>query len=191
MTNYKSSKEFFENKYSENSDPWDFATGEYELHRYHPIFNALSHNRYSKIFEPGCSIGILTEMLATIAHQVYAFDISPTAAKLAKERCQHRENVTIKCSSLKKELPSPDTDLIVLSEIGYYFTEEELLHILRQILLKQNKNSILLASHCTGYYEDHILSGDKVHEIINRTPNLLNEYHFRCANFRIDRWRLI
>jgi SAM-dependent methyltransferase len=190
MTNFKSSKDFFENMYQCNNDPWSFATKNYELQRYDAIFNALSSKRYNRIFEPGCSIGILTEKLATIANQVNAFDISETAAELAKERCHHLKNVLIKCSSLTRELPLPNTDLIVLSEIGYYFSKEKLEDILQRLLMSQKDNLIILACHWTGHSEDHLLSADQVHETIDQIPNLLKEFHLSCPDFRIDRWRL-
>jgi hypothetical protein len=56
----------FETLYQESGDPWGFASNQYELMRYKHIYNALLNRRYNTIFEPGCSIGVLTEKLATL-----------------------------------------------------------------------------------------------------------------------------
>ena len=73
-------------------------------------------------FEPGCSIGVLTERLARICDQVEAMDISPTAVARTRDRCGLLQNVTVSHGALPVDLPTGYFDLIVLSEIGYYLS---------------------------------------------------------------------
>jgi hypothetical protein len=189
MKNFISTKEFFENKYSENSDPWNFATDSYELQRYNTIYNAISHQRYQNVFEPGCSIGVLSEKLSLIADHVQAFDISSRAVEIAKSRCFKLKNVTVRCTSITKEIPLPKTDLIIISEIGYYFEKLDLERILKRLLMSCDKEVVIVASHWLGNSKDHLLSGDEVHETINSISGLSLELHLRCDAFRLDRWR--
>ncbi len=180
--------QFFDAMYLQNSDPWKFATDDYELQRYATLFHAVSHQRYQNIFEPGCSIGMLTEKLATIAASVQAFDVSQQACLTAKEHCASLANVTINCASLENVVPAKDTNLIILSEIGYYFTEKALSDVIENLLTTCSLPLTFLASHWLGHSEDHILSGDRVQEIIASRADLKLEYHISNAGFRLDRW---
>jgi methylase of polypeptide subunit release factors len=126
MTTNTTSQEFFEAKYRENSDPWAFASNDYEQNRYSVILRALGSRRYRRAFEPGCSIGILTARLASICDHIDAIDISPTAVTRARHYCAHLDNVNIHCGSLPKDVPAGTFDLVILSEIGYYFGGQQL-----------------------------------------------------------------
>ena len=180
--------EFFEAKYQAQKDPWKFASSEYELQRYNHIFSSVAHKRYNIVFEAGCSIGILTEKLAKLAEHVEAFDISPTAVNLAKNHCLHLKNVSIACNSLLNARPNKHTDLLILSEIGYYFDAVEWELILKRLLNCCANDATLLACHWLGESSEHILSGDCVHAIIEGIDQLKFEYGERNANFRLDRW---
>src|ERR1041385_670032 len=106
MTIHTVSKEFFEDKYRASSDPWNFASSSYERNRYGETMRLLGHRTFNHGFEPGCSIGVLTENLASRCQQLTAIDISPTAVALAKTRCAHCRNVTIVEGSLPRDLPA-------------------------------------------------------------------------------------
>ncbi len=120
------SRQFFERKYRANVDPWSFASDTYEQRRYEVILEHVEAGRYERVFEPGCSIGVLTEQLAERCGHVLAIDIAESAVTLARRRCAGRSNVTVEQGSLSEDLPAGTFDLIVFSEIGYYFEECEL-----------------------------------------------------------------
>lgn len=188
MKNSKSNALFFEEKYKRHFDPWGFASSEYEQHRYECIFNALKHKHYHRIFEPGCSIGVLTEKVAKLANYVDAVDISPTAVKRAQERCLHLPSVSIRCESLANVICDKQTDLVILSEIGYYFGALEWKNIVLDILQNLSHSTTVLAVHWLGMSEDHVLSGDEVHNIIGSIKDLDCEYSERHNRFRLNRW---
>ena len=50
MSESTTSTEFFEQKYRENPDPWDFAASEYERSRYEATIAALGTRRYQRAF---------------------------------------------------------------------------------------------------------------------------------------------
>jgi SAM-dependent methyltransferase len=185
-----SSQEFFDAKYQQSPDPWNFAASEYELNRYTSILGALNLRRYQYAFEPGCSIGVLTESLAGFCDQVDAVDISPTAAALARERCVDLSNVTVRCASLDEYIPA-SLDLLVFSEIGYYFSFSDLRAVLTRCISNLRPGGTLLATHWLGKSPDHILGGNDVHETIAAIPGLILEYSDHRESFRLDRWRKV
>jgi predicted TPR repeat methyltransferase len=182
------SQTFFDQKYRENADPWNFTTSDYELGRYRTILAALENRRFRYAVEPGCSIGVLTSQLATICDAISAFDLSPTAVETARARCAHFPHVTISCQSFHSCHPR-GADLFVLSEIGYYFSVAELTSVLNRCFDEIAPSATVLACHWLGDSSDHVLRGDEVHDVICQAPELKHEFGERHRYFRIDRWR--
>ena len=182
------SSAFFEAKYQKNADPWDFATSAYELHRYDVIIASLAHRRYRRAFEPGCSVGVLTERLAGICEAVDAIDFSPTAVELAQRRCAGLSHVSVSCAAIAPCLPIHNCDLVVLSEMGYYFSPNEWSVMTARFVSPLVSGSIVLGTHWLGKSPDHRMSGDHVHEILQCNALLRLEYAERHEGFRLDRW---
>jgi len=181
------SAEFFEQKYRENPDPWDFAPSDYERSRYDAIITALGMQRYERAFETGCSIGELTSRLARLCNHLDAMDISSTAVDCAQHRCREFLNVTFHVGALQHQITSDALDLIVFSEIGYYFDEASLQEMGNMLVSRISRLGTLLAVHWLGTSNDHLLSGDRVHEILGGLDGLRLEHSERHADFRVDR----
>jgi SAM-dependent methyltransferase len=191
MSTDTTSPEFFEGKYRENADPWDFATSDYERARYDAILHALDERKYVRAFEPGCSVGELTARLAGICGRVEAIDFSPSAVAIARERCRKLSNVYVTCESVAEARIQGGFDLIVLSEIGYYFEPKELERISARFLRHLVPTGVMLASHWLGESHDHLLSGDAVHDslrLVAAQAGLVLVHSERHAEFRLDRW---
>ena len=182
------SADFFEEKYRTNPDPWNFSQSTYEKHRYQSILKLLGSENYRYAFEPGCSIGILTHELASRCLYVEAIDFSKTAIEQARAYCGDLSNVTIYQASLINYLPKKAPDLIILSEIGYYFTSEDWHSILQGMLACCSKSSTIIACHWLGQSNDHLLSGDAVHQVLDQQKPLLLKTRLRFDEFRLDRW---
>jgi len=180
--------EFFERIYQQAPDPWNFAGSDYEQGRYRSILNALSPRQYGRAFEPGCSIGILTAFLAQICDQVEAIDISPTAVRRAREHCEKLTNVQIACGALPDSIPAENFDLIVFSEIGYYFSRSSLLQLGQRLISHIPQSGTFLAVHWLGHSSDHLLSGDEVHQVLESIPGMRHVQADRDTGFRLDRW---
>ncbi len=179
---------FFERKYRQDPDPWRFATDPVELARYGRIVAALAHRRYRSGFEPGCSLGVLTERLAPLCDALESIDFSPTALASAQARCASHPHVTFRCLSLPERLPVAGFDLLVLSEIGYYFSETEWPRLADRLIQAAAPGTTLLASHWLGRSSDHRLTGDQVHAALHAHPLLRHEHGERHPTFRLDRW---
>jgi cyclopropane fatty-acyl-phospholipid synthase-like methyltransferase len=184
---FASSAAFFEAKYQEKSDPWGFSSNVYELQRYDATISAIAHRRYRRAFEPGCSIGVLTERLASHCDEVYAIDFSPSASSQARARCAHLPQVEVRCASLPEGTPAMDFDLLVLSEIGYYFTLQDWQRISGALIDSIPQGAIVLAVHWLGHSQDHRISGDQVHEILLSHPQVRVDHSERSPNMRLDR----
>jgi len=183
-----SSAAFFEAKYRRDSDPWNFLQSPYECARYDAILTALRGRHYRRAFEPGCSIGALTIRLADICDEIEASDVSPTAIREARKRCENLSNVHIRCGSLSEQEDFGRFDLVVLSELGYYFCAPDWCELTGYSVATMNCGSTLLAAHWLGNSPDHQMSGDEVHEILAANTQLLLEHSERHEFFRIDRW---
>ena len=184
---FASSAAFFEAKYQEKLDPWNFSCNPYELQRYDAIINAIAHRRYGRVFEPGCSIGVLTERLAANCDELYAIDFSPSAIARARARCAHLPQVEVRCAALPEGTPAKDFDLLVLSEIGYYFAAQDWQRISIALIDPLAQGATILAAHWLGYSRDHRISGDKVHEILLSHPKVRGDHSEYGPKMRLDR----
>jgi SAM-dependent methyltransferase len=181
----------FEAKYRHSPDPWQFAASLYEQRRYCALLRSLTHARYSRAFEPGCSVGVLTAALAERCDFLLACDIAPTAVHLARQRCAGFSNVRIDQADLAKFVPPGSFDLIVFGELGYYFSAAVLAKIVRALAKRIRPGGEFVAVHWRGRSEDHVLHGDTVHAILKATLEkrdtwLKGERH---PEFRLDLWQ--
>lgn len=188
MIRDNTSRRFFEGMYQRDPDPWNFASSPYELGRYAYILEALRDRQYKRAFEPGCSIGVLTEELASICDMVEAMDIAHVAVDQARHRCSNLANVHIKCAALPGGIPAGKFDLIVFSEVGYYLSKLQLQSLINRLITHITPGGTFLAAHWLGSSSDHLLSGDHVHQIITRSEGLSLNYSERHKDFRLDRW---
>jgi predicted TPR repeat methyltransferase len=181
------SEAFFDAKYRAEADPWSFATNDYELNRYDRILNALDGRRFELAYEPGCSVGVLTVLLAPVCDRVEACDISIAAVEKAQGRCRDLMNVSIHHARLSSFIPL-HADLYVFSEVGYYLSRGELVDLLGKHIDALQDGATLIACHWRGSSPDHLLSGDEVHEVIHGVPGLFHKYSEQHTEFRLDRW---
>jgi predicted TPR repeat methyltransferase len=191
VTTAATSEAFFERKYRADADPWNFATSPYEQQRYEIILRAIDHRRYHRALEPGCSVGVLTCGLASICDEVEAFDIAPSAVAAARERCTGMNNVHLSCKPLSEDRSAGPFDLIVLSEIGYYFEVVELRRIAISLMARLLEGGVIIAAHWLGTSSDHFLAGDAVHDVLRSAfeqEDLVLELADSYPGFRMDRW---
>ena len=181
--------EAFEQRYRTDQDPWRFATSAYERERYAVTIESLTRDRYANAFEPGCSIGELTALLAPLCDRLLATDVSPTAVEKARQRCGGYDNVRVECGDVRTTALDTPLDLIVLSELAYYFEPQQLEALCDRLAAALSVGGTLLAVHWLGESADHILHGDEAHEILLRRLPLRHVVAKRYVGFRLDLWR--
>lgn len=185
-----SSRAFFDAKYRTAEDPWDFAIDPYELGRYRDVMVHVDPDRHRRVFEPGCSIGVLTEMLGGRCEVVDASDLSEVAVQRARRRCAHLPGVTIEVGHLS-DPPAHNYELIVLSEVGYYLTEPELERAIEVLTERLTPGGRLIAAHWIGMSADHRLRGHRVHDLLaDALPTWVLAHHAVHLDESHDGYRL-
>ncbi len=77
---------YFDRIYSESDDPWQLGDRWYEQRKYAITLALLPYRRYRHAFEPGCSVGVLTEQLTSRCDHVTSTDIASAALDAAHRR---------------------------------------------------------------------------------------------------------
>jgi cyclopropane fatty-acyl-phospholipid synthase-like methyltransferase len=161
--------------YAGTDDPWQLSTRWYEQRKYAITLALLPHRRYRHAFEPGCSIGALTELLAQRCDQVTAVDVADAALRTADARLRDaglRDQVTLERSSLDDAWPPGPFDLLVLSEVAYYLEAGTLAAVLRRECRGLRPGATVVAAHWRHAVADYPLTGDEAHAVIAQTPGL-------------------
>jgi protein-L-isoaspartate O-methyltransferase len=182
------SPDAFEAIYRSSPDPWNFASSPYEQFRYLTTVESLQRRRYGTAFEPGCSVGALTVRLAALCERVIATDIAPSAVERARGRCKRLQNVSVRLAEGLTDLPDGPVELIVFSEIGYYFDEVVLERYANALAAHLQSGGEFVAVHWLGTSPDHVLHGDVVHETLKAVLPLSWVQGTRHNGFRIDSW---
>jgi SAM-dependent methyltransferase len=179
---------YFHKIYQANLDPWQFETSPYEKEKYLASIAALPRQHYCQGFEVGGSIGVLTRMLADRCDRLLSVDVSPLAQRRARIRCWDQSHVEFVIMQFPRARPTQTFDLIVLSEVGYYLCEGDLLIAKDWIVRALQPGGHLLLVHWTPFVEDYPLTGDEVHDhFLALTPVLFDRaYHAKNEKYRID-----
>ena len=118
-------RQYFEDLYAGDSDPWRYHDGAYEIAKRADTLSFL-RDHYASGCEVGCSIGVLTGDLAPRCESLLAIDISSRAADIAREALRGFPHVEVAVMHVPYERPARNFDLLVLSEVLYFFNEGEL-----------------------------------------------------------------
>jgi trans-aconitate methyltransferase len=156
--------DYFEGVYAASEDPWQFASSPYERDKYAATMAALPKEHYTAVFEIGCSIGVLTQHLASRCTQLLSVDVSEVALRQARQRLAGAPHVRLEQMAVPNTFPNAPFDLIVLSEVGYYWSMPDLLKARQQMIEHLQPGGHLLLVHWTPEVHDYPLTGDQVHE---------------------------
>lgn len=152
---------YFDSLYAANRDPWGLSTRWYEARKYALTIAALPRARYRRGFEPGCSIGVLTALLAERCDRLVASDTSSTALSVAKTRVPGK--VELVHAAVPEAWPSGTFDLIVCSEIGYYLSPGDLDGLTTRAVASLEPDGHLVAVHWRPKVAEYPGDGALVH----------------------------
>jgi SAM-dependent methyltransferase len=155
--------EYFEDMYRESPDPWGFVDRWYEERKRALTLALLPAARYAAAYEPGCSVGVLSVELAGRCETVLATDLSPAAVDSARARCAGAENVTVEVAVLPQDWPTAEFDLVVLSELIYYFGPRDARAIASRAAACAGT---LVSVHWRHPVADYPLAGDRAHAFV-------------------------
>ena len=184
--------EFFNKMYQQNEDPWDFENSAYEREKYEATLRAIPKETYENVFEIGCSNGVLSEKLTKIAKRLLAVDASGIAVRNATNRLKSFSFVEVKEMIIPENFPDEKFDLILLSEVGYFLSFEDL-QIARDLMIEHLlPNGHLLLVHWTPFVEEFPLTGDQVHDLFIGSSGdepeipLIHLYGNQNSEYRLD-----
>ena len=184
-------RDYFDALYQSDADPWNFATKDYEHQKYAVTLDNLPRERYQNALELGCSIGVLTQMLAARTDKLWSVDAAQIAVDAARARCAELANVEIKRATLPAEFPDGEFDLILMSEVGYYFALPDLERLSERVLRALKIGGDLMLVHYLPDVPDYPLSGDDVHDFLLGLPELQHLVGLRAERYRLDCLRRI
>ena len=179
---------YFDALYQTDIDPWKFATSEYEAEKYATTIAALPNAHYRSALEIGGSIGVLTQKLAPYCDSLLSIDVSQLAQNEAIQRCQQLAQVRCEIMSFPQQFPDELFDLILVSEVGYYWGREDLKIAQQRILELLEIGGQLLLVHWLPRSPDYPLTGDEVHEsFLNFMPEQLQHLKgMKNPQYRLD-----
>lgn len=164
--------DYFDAMYQASPDPWGFKDRWYEQRKYAISLALLPRRRYRSAFEPGCSVGVLTGMLAGRCARLLACDVARAAIQAAARRTRNLPHVRVEQREIPRQWPRGRFDLIVFSEILYYFGDGDLDRVLGQAVRALQPDATLLAVHWRHPVADYPRSGDDVHQAVAARPGL-------------------
>jgi SAM-dependent methyltransferase len=178
---------YFEGLYEADRDPWGFETSAYEAEKYERTIAALEGRHFPRGLEVGCSIGVLTAMLSAHCDALLAVDVSELAVERAGKRLAELDHVRVERRTLPEEMPAGPFDLIVCSEVLYYWDRELLSAALDELEPELAPGGSLLAVHWRPPTRTYPLRGDEVHEILLERSALEPAWSAVEERYRIDR----
>ena len=181
--------EYFERIYAADLDPWGFRSRWYERRKYALTLAVLPRERYRHAFEPGCSVGVLTEQLAGRCERLLALEPVPRVAAAARESVAARPNVRVHVGSIPDDWPDARFDLIVLSEVGYYLAEEQLPSLADHIVRSLEPDGDVVAVHWRPDVADYPSTADQVHAALRSRPELAPLISHEEGDFLLEVFR--
>ncbi len=176
---------YFRDCYAASPDPYGLAERWYEARKYAISVALLPRQRYGAAFEPGCSIGVLTALLAPRCDSLLACDVVPDAVASARARTAGLPGVQVEERAVPGGWPSRSFDLIVFSELLYYFDDADLDEVLRLAVGSLRPGGHLLAVHWR-HPAPHPRTGDEVHMRLAAHAGLARLAHYRDVDFTAE-----
>ncbi len=179
---------YFDDLYRRDDDPWDYRASWYERRKRLLTVAALPRESYRSGFEPACSNGELSVLLAQRCDRLLMCDISEHAVRLARERLAHVRNVAIEQRAMPQAWPEARFDLIVIGELGYYLTREANIELAQRACASLTDDGTLVACHWRHPFEGKLQSADDVHASFDAQPALHRIVQHAEHDLLLDVW---
>ena len=179
--------EYFDALYTADSDPWNFAASPYERAKYTLTLDALPKPRSRSALEVGCSIGVLTRLLASRCDSLLAIDAAQAPLVEARRRCADLPAVRFEQMFVPEQWPGGVFELILLSEVVYYLGRDDVARLATKVTRTLSKGGSVILVHWTGP-TDYPLSGDEAAALFIEQigSTCIVERADRYPEFRLD-----
>lgn len=156
---------YFDDLYATTSDPWKFKERWYEQRKRALTLALLPAEQCETAFEPGCSNGVLTRALAGRCGTLLATDVSPAAIQAASDHNADLPHVQIAEATLPRDWPSGHFDLVILSELMYYFDPTDAAVVAARAA---EAGETVISVHWRHPVADYPLTGDQAQGIVRQ-----------------------
>jgi hypothetical protein len=191
--------DYFCDLYARDADPWKFASSDYARHKYGATLNALPIGSLctrarSGVFDRRFHEHARATMWESCCDRPRRTRVGsasssppPSPAKEAGLRCASHRNIAFATMQAPGEWPAGRFDLIVLSEVLYFFGRTLIGQLAERVEGSLRNPSHVLLVHWLGE-TDYPLSGDDaVTEFVARTGSFLRIIcQQRTAEYRLD-----
>ena len=188
----RSSSAFFDSLYrfSPSRDPWDLGDNPIDPAKTDAVAALVRPEVHRRVLEVGCGPGFLTERLGRTAVSVLAVDSSAAAVEVARDRCRGLDGVELRVAHVPDDLRPDDMDfdLVVLSDVGYYFDLDGLRCLVADLRERTSHGAGLIAAHWSGPAPDHRIGADAVHRIIDSELGWRRCSTGSLPQHRLDLW---
>ncbi len=182
--------DYFEQMYTDNPDPWGFESRWYEQRKYASTLAALTRPHYGSVFEPGCSIGVLSALLARRCDRLLAVDLVELAVEQTRRRLDDLREVDAEIDvrqwDAHDEWPDDVFDLVVVSEMLYYLEADDAADFMRRAADHLSPRGEIVLVHWRPRVPEYPLTGDEAHQIACTTAGLTRVGHYDDDDFVLD-----
>jgi trans-aconitate methyltransferase len=180
------SDDYFTGLYLAKDDPWDLATKWHDQRKYAVTLASLPRPRYRRCYEPGCSIGLLTRMLAPRCGELLAVDSIDSAVRQAAQAVREFPQVRVQRATLPAELPDGTFDLMVIGDLLYYLSAGDLDRLLDGLVDRLEPDGDLVAVHFRDRRHGGNYDGFQVHAALTGRSGLDHLVHHEDEWFLLD-----
>jgi hypothetical protein len=177
----------FQRLYDADTDPWHFRTSEYGQAKYRKTLQTLPTRQFRSVFEVGCSIGVLTHLLAGRCDSLLAVDIVEQPLCAARMACSDQPWVRFRRMQVPGEWPNQDFDLIVLSEVLYFLSRMDVTKVADRVLASLDATGLVLLVNWRGRSGDPCTGDEAADLFIKRTSASLQPWvQYKEVTYRLD-----
>ncbi|MEN2787274.1 class I SAM-dependent DNA methyltransferase [Sphingomonas qilianensis] len=176
---------YFDQLYAADPDPWRMESSAYEDAKYSATLAALPRAHYPRAIEIGCSVGVLTARLAARCDDLLALDVARAALDRAAQRC-HGLPVRFALSTLPETPPPGRFDLIVLSEVLYYFDSAGVARLAAAVSAMAAPDADIVLVHWLGETPDYPLTGEEAVAAFKSAGAWQVRQRARTPDYRLD-----
>lgn len=175
---------YFERMYAASDDPWHLDDNPYEQRKHALTVACLPRERYRRGFEPGCSIGLLTALLAPRCDELVATDAVAEPLVAARRRVPD-EHVSFAQSALP-DWPAGELDLVVLSEVLYFLSSAVRAQVRQHVVESLGPHGHVVLVDWRHRFDEAACTGDEAQAEIVEAPALVRlvthvEHDFRLT----------
>lgn len=158
----------FQRLYDAKADPWEFRTSPYEQAKFRRTVGLLGPRRFRSGFEAGCSIGVLTRLLAPRCDALLAVDIVAAPLVAARAACADMPWVRFEQMRIPLAWPEGRFDLIVLSEVLYFLSRADIESVAARVMASLAEDGVVLLANWRGRSDDPC-TGDEAAETFQQS----------------------